>query len=811
MVGTRASHRCHVACLRFADPLRRNAFIPMKPRILALAVGYAIAMSCLALSSSATAQEAAGRADETPDATELDRVVVSGQIVYRNRTDDIAPILSYDLEYFQRFEPRTVGDMLKRVPSVTFVSDVLEYDGARLRGLDPGYTQILIDGKKVPGAGEDRSFFVDRIPAEIVERIEIVRSPSANRSGDAMAGAINIVLRDAYRFDGGYLRLGASHFDDGEIKPTAAVVASGDLAGGRVLAGASHQGRYNPKRKRSLRFSEPGGAASNENFDNREDQDDTRDGTDDSVNLSWTREIGTGRLDLGGLYVVTDRTETERSLEYNDRASTSRDHLLSVNDELETIDQRNLALSAGYAFDLAGGRTELDASWSRFNDDTVTTEEETGYDDDDTPPSFDEAEGARTLSWIRDDEQAFSISHGRPLGGATRLEFGLDYTGKERTVAHSVAEVSSDEEDAPLPPYADFERTQSSIDERRVDPYLMFSGARGAIDWEAGLRYESTEVEIATDGESGDNDYAMLLPSAHLRWNLGDDSRLNLSLARSVRRPNFNHVLPLLLEEEFGDNDFIGNSQLDPELAWGVDLGFERRLGRHGVIGVNVFYRDVQDLIEIVNTGEPSATTLDDYEDEIGEFLEDNPGADETTPGFPAFDPDSFVYSAANVGDGYVYGVELDLSTPLTALGLPDTGVFFNYSWLDSEVDDALGPRRFNDQARSVLNVGFIHDISALDATFGVSYRRQGDAFARLLAEEVATSYGADLEAFVEKRFGQAWSLRLVGTNLLDSSKDEVFDKFDTLADQIDRDYDEYEVETEKSGPVYQLVLRYAF
>ena len=74
-------------------------------------------------------------------------------------------MLSYDLEYFQRFEPSTVGDMLKRVPSVAFLSDVLEYDGVRLRGLDPGYTQILINGSRVPGAGFDRSFFVDRIPA----------------------------------------------------------------------------------------------------------------------------------------------------------------------------------------------------------------------------------------------------------------------------------------------------------------------------------------------------------------------------------------------------------------------------------------------------------------------------------------------------------------------------------------------------------------------------------------------------------------------------------------------------------------------
>jgi outer membrane receptor protein involved in Fe transport len=160
----------------------------MKKHPLALALASAIAASVFPLHGSAQTAAAS-------QSTRLDEVEVSA-IVYRDRAESVAPVLSYDLEYFQRFEPLTVGDMLKRVPSVAFLSDVLEYDGVRLRGLDPGYTQILINGERIPGAGTDRSFFVDRIPAELVERIEIVRSASADRSGDAIAGTLNIVLRD---------------------------------------------------------------------------------------------------------------------------------------------------------------------------------------------------------------------------------------------------------------------------------------------------------------------------------------------------------------------------------------------------------------------------------------------------------------------------------------------------------------------------------------------------------------------------------------------------------------------------------------
>src|SRR5699024_5695796 len=114
-----------------------------------------------------------------------------------------------------------------------------------------------------------------------------------------------------------------------------------------------------------------------------------------------------------------------------------------------------------------------------------------------------------------------------------------------------------------------------------------------------------------------------LLPSMHLKWDLTDADRISLSLARTVKRPNFNELVPALLDGEYGDNDYIGNPLLDQETANGIDLGFEHRIGRSGVIGVNVFYRDVQDLIELVNTGEPSQDALDSYADDIDEYMEE--------------------------------------------------------------------------------------------------------------------------------------------------------------------------------------------
>lgn len=734
------------------------------------------------LTTAVQAQTAAQNDPQSPTAVE--DVIVTGQPVFRNRTEDTVPTLSYDLEYFQRFEPLTVGDALKRVPSVTFLSDVIESDGARLRGLDPGYTQILINGERVTGAGVDRSFFVDRIPAELIERVEVVRSSSANRSGDAMAGAINIVLRDAYTLDGGYLRAGALRFDDGEIRGAYGAVFGGEVGPGRILLGANIQDRYNPKRKLSLRFDEPGG-----DLENVEVQTDTRDGTDYSFNAAYQVPVFGGELELTGLFVRTDRLEDEDSLEYNEGILTPAE-LTTVNDNNLDIVTDNYSGGARFETEALGGKTVFKLNYAAIDDQQFEFEDEQNLEDD-------EFESARTWTDILDEELSGRISHERDLGGVT-LEVGFDWIDKTRDT--SVMESEADGDLADFPPaeadYSDREAVTgglNTIEETRFDPFVMVSGEMGSAKWEAGLRYETTDVTITDETADPadrvtETDYGVLLPSASLRYALSETDRLSVSVARTVRRPNFNHMSPALLEEEVGDSDFQGNPDLQPETAWGVDIGFERRLGRRGVVGLNLFYRDVTDLIEDVVV------------------LDANGDPEEGSEG-----PGTFVYSVDNVGDGQVFGVEFDLSTPLSFIGMDNTGVFLNASWLDSNIDDVFGERRFNGQSDFIVSAGFTHDIPTWGAAFGASFRKQGDAFGRVLAEETTTSYGEDLEIFVEKTFGENVVLRLTGSNLLNASKDEIFDKFDNVEDQADRDYDEYEVETEEAGPVYQLVLRVAF
>ncbi|WP_291870800.1 TonB-dependent receptor [Caulobacter sp.] len=752
------------------------------------------ALAPLVIASAATAAPEDAPMATADEPTLASAVVVQAKIAYRNRSESTAPVLDYGLDYFQRFEPLTVGDALKRVPSVSFLSDVLESDGVRLRGLDPAYTQILINGEKVPGSGSssgafgngaDQSFFVDRIPAELIDHIEISRGASANRSGDAVAGALNIVLRDALALDGGYVRAGALMFDDKRIRGAFGGVWGGQVGPGRLLVGANVQGRRNPKEKLSLRYDEPGAA-----LNNNEVQTDKRNGTDSSFNIAYDVPVGAGQLSVNGFYVHTDRYQDEDSIEYNTGNNTNA-NLSTINNNDVDIQQDSYSLNSKYKFPMAGGTTTVKLGYAAFKNDEYEFEYETEYLRDSTPfPDGDRFTGDRAKTRITDDEVSAKLEHKRELSPSTDLEFGVQYEGKRRDNRNSEVPRNRYNLPAATPPaYKPFEVVgKARLEQTRIDPYVMLSGRSNGFKWEAGLRYETTDVDV-TDfvlREETKKKYEVLLPSASVRYNLTAADQIYASVARTLRRPSFQHLSPVLLEEELGANDFVGNPDLEPEKAWGLDAGYERRMGRDGVFGVNVFYREIKDLLEIYNTGVRGSA--------------DDPPSDI-----------AWVFSARNTGDGKVYGIEFDLSTPLSFIGMDNTGVFLNYSYLDSEVSDEFGKRRFNSQAESVFNVGFIQDIPTFAASFGMTYRKQGEAYSRVVGEEVTTTYGADLEAFVEKRIGKNMVIRLTGSNLLDANKRETFNKFTTIASQQTRDFDEYELEREKAGPVFQLTARVAF
>jgi len=93
----------------------------------------------------------------------------------------------------------TIGDVLQRVSGVTTQKSVTGGGKfATIRGMDARYNYTTIDGVKVPSPDYKNSYVpMDIFPSEMVERLEVIKTLTPDMEGDAIGGAMNLVLKEA--------------------------------------------------------------------------------------------------------------------------------------------------------------------------------------------------------------------------------------------------------------------------------------------------------------------------------------------------------------------------------------------------------------------------------------------------------------------------------------------------------------------------------------------------------------------------------------------------------------------------------------
>lgn len=147
-------------------------------------------------------------------ASQSDQIVVTAErlqgeteaINIERTSDDIVQVLP--LKVITSLPNTNVADAVGRLPSVTLERDEGEGKYVQIRGTEPRLTNMMINGVEVPSpeAGV-RNIKMDAIPADLVDRIELSKTLSANQDADAIGGTVNLVTKSAgdkayYSFDG---------------------------------------------------------------------------------------------------------------------------------------------------------------------------------------------------------------------------------------------------------------------------------------------------------------------------------------------------------------------------------------------------------------------------------------------------------------------------------------------------------------------------------------------------------------------------------------------------------------------------------
>ncbi len=93
----------------------------------------------------------------------------------------------------------TVANVIQRMSGVTMERNSSgEGQYAILRGMDKRYNYTLVNGLKIPSPDNKNRFVpLDIFPSELLDRLEVVKSLTADMEGDGIGGAVNMVMRDA--------------------------------------------------------------------------------------------------------------------------------------------------------------------------------------------------------------------------------------------------------------------------------------------------------------------------------------------------------------------------------------------------------------------------------------------------------------------------------------------------------------------------------------------------------------------------------------------------------------------------------------
>ncbi|MEX2164495.1 MAG: TonB-dependent receptor [Sulfuricaulis sp.] len=708
------------------------------------------------------AQASSGAAD----ATLPEIVVQADRDDFEARQTAPATRLVYGREELDRMNELTVGDYLRRLPSVTFTGPPGTPKDVRLRGMDKGYTQILIDGEPVPGGGKERQIQVDRLPLDIVERIEIIRAPTADLPNEGLAGTINIVLRDAptTRVTGGRLVTGRV-FGEKTHKDTWNVSGQyGDATGDvRWLFNASvgQRGELKTKSKSEEGFVAATGVR-NSWKDEFEDERTTSDGLDFSPRVNVKLDGG-DELVLTSFFSRTDETKTRHvdKFKYNTPA-TGADYVGDgTRDETEDKLREIARLRAEWKHKLAGnGSLSVYAAVQRG-----------GEEKDKTTLEYNAA-GALTKTAVEDAEQDegewfTGLKWSRTLG-RHQLGTGLEYADKSREDVKVTTENGV--------PKTSGRGDNFDIREQRWTAFLQDEIGLGAAHvLTPGLRAQRIAREAEAGGQSFPGSFNAVSPSLHYLWRVNGRNNLRASVTETFKPPKFDDLSPLT-ETKTGtltDPDKSGNPDLKPETATGWELGWEHFLPRHGgVFGANLFYRDIHDKVE-------SRTALGDTR---------------------------YVSRPQNVGDAGVWGVELDARPRMDIWGMPELMLRFNYTRLYSElVDSVTGiETRIKDQPPYVYNVGFDWQLPRWDAAWGVNYNYT-PRFVKNPAEPLKLDVEPEqklLDLYVMKRLSKTAALRLTAANLLDMKKDKDKSEFNASGQLTKKT-----LEVERGGPAVFVAL----
>jgi len=485
----------------------------------------------------------------------------------------------------------SVSDVLDNVPSVS-----VDIEGnVALRG--NGNVRILINGKPSGLVGLNSTDALRQLPADAIEKVEIITSPSARYDAEGTAGILNIILRrskilglnGAIIINSGYPnQLGAS----GNIN-----YRTGDI---NVFNNSGYSYRKSP-----------GSSGVETEFFNTEYDEDgilIQDSPNTFRNEYRTFErIRKGfNSNTGVEWYITPTTSLTTAF----LASKSNNSNESFN-RAETLDLTGAVISESVRYD---PETETDQTTQfSVNFDKQfhgNSEHRLTFDfqlenssEDEGSIIYNEGIAAERVRTIEDQKRVLIQSDFTlPINDKTRFEGGYNGRFSTNNTAYSL----------------EFAEDDSFILDTNISNVLVYkenvnavytqygSKVKDKFSFLLGLRMEATNITISqlSSNEYTNSNYIGLFPTVNLGYEFSENQNLTIGYNRRISRPRSRFLNPFPSRSS-ATNLFQGNPNINPSYSNGVDIGYLNTLEKI-TLNTSLYYNHATDVFTYISedTGE---------------------------------------------------------------------------------------------------------------------------------------------------------------------------------------------------------------
>ena len=522
------------------------------------------------------------------DAKQLNEVTVTGQRATMKLEVDRK---SFDVGQLISNAGQSASDVLDNVPSIEVDND----GNVSLRGNSS--VEVWINGKASGLTSDNRAQILQQLPAESIDRVEVIDNPSAKFSAEGSAGIINIVLKKDRK--AGYY---------------GSVQAGGDTRGG---ANTSFNVNYNSRLIDSYLNI---GYRHRANTGHMESQQ-----TSDTYNQTYdsdSKQRGNNFFTRAG---VTLHATTKDDFSLSGMLMHGGGNSHSYTPYIYTAVANDLN---NYQLDrLNRSRTGMDMRYGEFNYRHSFTDKH--FIDFTADLSSWKMNGD---NWYQDstvvvgiDDVTYSYQYRPQYINNHRKELKLEYENQVTKNFKIEAGYNGNfsRENTPQESYMDntsFDGTNASEDKLFFNRfiykqdlhafYTTLSYKFGALSLMGGLRgeYWRVNTESYTWEQEHDaslreqpfkKDYFQLFPSVFMSWQMTETQQLQLNYTRRLRRP-WGGQLNSFRDTRDATTVSFGNPYLTPEFSNSFSLNYLKQWNDHSLL-VSAYYRPTTDVIQRIS------------------------------------------------------------------------------------------------------------------------------------------------------------------------------------------------------------------